>query len=339
MNSKAYWIGLDVHKKYWTVCILDEYNTPTHFDITCGDYVSETVNRLISKINQLDIKGDFNSVYEAGPWGFAPHGELNKAGFYNTIVAPHNVPKSSKDLKWKNDKNDAYNLAYFLMHGRLESIYIPLEEEVHLKTLVKTRRTLVNERTRIKVFIKQRAMGFGININSSISLKRATLLLREIEKLECFNPCMKDSIKRWEKLNNQIINLESRIDNYLKSINYQHLYVKLLEIQGVSQFLAADLIAYYGNVSRFPTFNAFKSYSGLVPYQAQSGAVNNLILGKKDYKRPTVRSTYNNAAKSLIQHNPKYKLKYQQYKSTNPKNAFIKVQQAFAKEIYPLWQC
>ena len=157
-SGKDFFIGIDVHKRQWTVAI------------GCGDLFLKNFSmkpspaELSRRLNEDYPGGIFHSVYEAGFCGFWIHRELTQLGIDNIVIHPADVPTTQKQRHNKNDKVDARKLARHLYDKSLEAIYVPTEPQQHLRSLSRVRKTLVIDQTRNKNRIKGFLAINGIHI-------------------------------------------------------------------------------------------------------------------------------------------------------------------------------
>lgn len=148
-RGKVVYVGIDVHKKSYTVyCVCD------------GERVKSWIMKaspevLIEQLKRYFPNGELHTSYEAGFSGNVLHRKLKGAGINSIVVNPGSIETASRD-KVKTDKRDAKKLGEQLSAGRLSCIYIPTEEEEHCRLLPRLRATLVGDRARIACRIKSK---------------------------------------------------------------------------------------------------------------------------------------------------------------------------------------
>ena len=81
-SSQVYFMGLDVHKKKWTVCIRNSGLFQRKFSM------NPSAVDLYNHLRKNYPGGIYNSVYEAGYCGYWIDRELKKLGINNIIVSP-----------------------------------------------------------------------------------------------------------------------------------------------------------------------------------------------------------------------------------------------------------
>lgn len=103
-TGQPIYVGLDVHKKSWSVSVFSRY----------GEYKSFTqppqVDTLVNYLKRNFPGGEYHSVYEAGYCGFWIHDQLKEQGINCTVVNPADVPTKQKEEQHKRDRIDCRKL-------------------------------------------------------------------------------------------------------------------------------------------------------------------------------------------------------------------------------------
>ena len=123
-------IGMDVHKKSWTV----------HFRTDLFDHKSVTMpaepHTLIDYVEKHFHNYQVSCCYEAGCCGYWIARALQQHGWLVSVVNPGDVPRSSKQSWHKTDKIDSRNLCKQLEMGNLRGIHIPDEEPLYIGAML-----------------------------------------------------------------------------------------------------------------------------------------------------------------------------------------------------------
>ena len=104
-KGKSIFVGIDVHKKDWTVhgvCAGEDLYHST---------ISPEPERLIAMLRRFEA-GEVHTVYEAGPTGYWLHDALVGAGFDSRVTPPSLVPRIGGRVK--TDHRDSTKLATLL---------------------------------------------------------------------------------------------------------------------------------------------------------------------------------------------------------------------------------
>lgn len=191
--------------------------------------------------------------------------------------------------KKKTDKSDSRIIASLIAEG--EGRIVTLKQlDTTKRTLLRTRRTVVDHRTAIKILIKE--------------LKRT----EEKEKIQKTVTVLETLIT---DMDNCVRELE---ESALKKTEITEVEKLIRSIPGFATQLSAVVASEVGDFTRFPSATKFKAYVGVDPKVTQSGGV--LKTGRIT-KRGNVhlRSAFYLAAQVARQHDPELKEFYEKKKS------------------------
>ena len=118
-ENQVFYIGIDVHKRSWTVTI----RTNNMFLKTFS--MNPSPEELAKHLKKNYPDGIYKSTYEAGFCGFWIHKQLTELGIDNIVIHAADVPTTHKEKITKTDKVDSKKLAKELEHQNLNGIYIP----------------------------------------------------------------------------------------------------------------------------------------------------------------------------------------------------------------------
>jgi transposase len=154
-SGQQVYVGIDVAKKSWKVCILVG-------DLFHRRFSQEPNTAVLVRYLQRNFPGaHYQCVYEAGYCGFWIYWQLRENGIECLVVNPADVPTSDKTRRVKTDPIDAAKLARHLRNHELHSIYIPDQPAQEDRTLVRTRAQFVRKQTRCKNQIKSLLSFYG----------------------------------------------------------------------------------------------------------------------------------------------------------------------------------
>ena len=161
-SGQHLYVGLDVHKKSWSVCILTHQFEHKTFTQPPDPSV------LANYLNRNFPGATYHAVYEAGYCGFWIHDRLREKGIDCIVVNPADVPTKDKERAGKTNKVDCRKLARSLRNGELEGIYVPTRPNIEDRSLLRTRRNMVKKQTRCKNQIKSMLAFYGIHLPTDI---------------------------------------------------------------------------------------------------------------------------------------------------------------------------
>jgi len=118
-QDQKFYIGLDVHKKSWSVTVRTMGFEVAHFNQL------PDAAQLAHYLKTRYPGNQFLSAYEAGFCGTSHHHALCNAGIKNIIVHAADIPQTDKQKKNKTDLHDSRAIARYLETGLLNDILRP----------------------------------------------------------------------------------------------------------------------------------------------------------------------------------------------------------------------
>ena len=140
-TSPKLFIGLDIHKKRWTV----SFQTDLFFHKTYS--MPSNAEDLYQYVERTFPNHEINLVYEAGCCGFTAARYFLNLGWNVLVDNPADVKTGDKERYQKTDSLDSKNLSNQLKSGVLKGIHIPTEAEEQFTTLAR-HRTQVTKKKR-----------------------------------------------------------------------------------------------------------------------------------------------------------------------------------------------
>jgi len=269
-KEKSIFIGIDVHKKSWKVCILCE---GTEHKVYSQDCSAEVLGKYLRR-NFPGAK--YNSVYEAGFCGFWVHEALKSEGIDNIVVNPADVPTTDKEKKRKTDGVDCRKLARSLRNGDLSSIHIPGRYKQEDRSLVRLRTLMVKDQTRSKNRIKSALSCFGIiipeeKVGSHWSKKYIEFLRQEITKVSTLSETIEVLLIKLENERGMVADVTKRIRRLSLEPRYLNKVEKLRTIPGISILTAMTILTEFGDFEKYHSLDKLVSFVGLTPNERSSG--------------------------------------------------------------------
>lgn len=287
-TSQDIFVGLDISKKSWKVCILTEHYE--HKVFTQPPKVEVLVNYL--RRNFPGAK--YHCTYEAGYCGFWIHDELQRHGVDCLVVNPADVPTKHKERDTKTDRVDARKLARNLRSGELDAIYVPTRASLEDRSLVRMRYHFVKKQTRCKNQIKALLQFYGITIPDELGGKHwSRLFINWIESLtlerQSGEITLKALLSELHHLRQIIAIMTKQILTLATEKPYRRQVSHLVTIPGISTLTAMILLTELVDIGRFKTLDHLASYVGLVPSEHSSGE-NEIITGISKRRNPLLRA-------------------------------------------------
>ena len=270
-----YIVGLDVHAKRSSMCILDENGKLVkHLEVK-GAWA-----RMLQVVDE-QVPRPFAICFEAScGYGYL-HDQLAKRAERVTVAHPGQLRLIFRSKK-KNDRVDADKLAKLLLLKEVPAVHVPGMDVRAWRGLINYRRKLVGRRAAVKTQVRAllRGLGIAVAVKGGLWTKKGMAWVTELA-LES----AADRVRR-DVLVDDLTALEAkvrRVEKELDRIGRAHPGVRLLRtIPGVGPRTAEAFVAHVDDVSRFARVKQVGSYFGLVPCQDASADRNRLGHITKD---------------------------------------------------------
>jgi transposase len=152
-------LGIDVHTEKQVVVRQIDGQTPQ----PAQSFTREDLLHWVCK--QLKLAEEVHTCYEAGPFGYGLHRELERLGVKNVVVRPRNWDEYGQ--KVKTDKRDARALTEALdryVRGNKRAlcvVRVPSEEEEQRRSLSRQRDAFSRELQRLAAMGRSHALYYG----------------------------------------------------------------------------------------------------------------------------------------------------------------------------------
>ena len=267
-KDQHFYVGIDVHKKRWLLTVRQNGIRLRNESI---DPSPETAHRFLQKHYP---EGIFHVVYEAGFCGFWICRRFRELGIDCIVVNPADVPTTNKEKDRKTDPVDSNKLARELESGSLRGIYIPKQEEQHLRSLCRLYRRQVQNTTRVKNRIKGQLYFNGIELPSHSS-HWSGRFIDYLYSLPMDNGPAKDyltiCLEELQQHRQRVLTIIRKLRHYVRSDRSAIILRNLLTVPGIGFKSAIVLYTEIIDIDRFRTFDQLKSLCGLVPSTNSSG--------------------------------------------------------------------
>lgn len=264
------YVGIDVHKKSWSVCILT-----IHFEHKTFTQPPDP-GVLVNYLRRNFPSATYHAVYEAGFSGFWTHDRLREQGIDCIVVNPADVPTKDKERAGKSDPIDCRKLARGLKNGDLKGIYVPVRSKVEDRGLIRTRRSMVNKQTRCKNQIKSMLAIYGIHIPEDLAQSHwSRRFINWIDSIRMEKASgdfsLKAHLDELDHLRRIIAGLNKNMRTLSKTEEYQANVQLLKIVPGISILTAMTLLTELYTITRFKSLDKLASYFGLIPDTSSSG--------------------------------------------------------------------
>lgn len=302
-----FYVGLDVHSKQITVCVLDERGNRVR--LTEVGTVAE-LERLLRNL------GDRLEVCFEASCGYGWYFDLLRKITTKVVVAHPGHLRLIFRSKHKNDRKDAERLAKLLFLGEVPTVHVPEADVRAWRELITCRRHMVEKRTKAKNGIRALLRSIAVRAPRRPGLwtKAGMAWLRSLT-MTATTALRRDLLlDEVEHLSNQIRRVETELDR----IGDSNVAVsQLRSIPGVGIRTAEAVAAFLDDPKRFRRSKQVGRYFGLVPSQDQSGNVNRLGHITREGSS-TVRRLLTEAAWQAIRRSPTVKSYFNRIRRDDP---------------------
>lgn len=334
-SGQNFYCGIDIHKKSWSVTIETD-------DMPLKTFSQEAdPHQLVKFLRRSYPGGKYIIGYESGYFGFNLYRYLLNQKIDCKVIHPADIPTTHKEKDQKRDPLDSRKIARVLRTGEVESIWVPPSNLEQDRQLLRLRRTLAKDITRVKNRIKSILQIHGIEYpdtfknNGSHWSKRFITWLEDIQlSEETGTESLQVAVRYLNYLREEQLTVSRKIKSLALTERYNTAYTELIKLPGIGVLIAMIILTEIGQISRFKNADNFRSFIGLIPRSHSSG--------EKDYQgRITNRSNTHlraliiEATWSAIKKDPYYLNVYYNYKSRmKPNKALIRTARKLANNIY-----
>jgi len=221
----------------------------------------------------IDRSDDLAEEYAGGDAAIEASGNYRPAyemldEHLDVILANPSKNRLIADATVKTDRLDAKRLAHLLRAGMLAESYVPEDEIRELRDLVRTRKSLIEERTAEKNRVRAVLKRTNNTYDSELFGPTGREFLAELPLSTADRTIIEAHLAVIDELNEHIKELEQLIEQHVLESSAAQL---LLTIPGVGQTTAAVVVAELGEIERFDSHEEVVSYAGLDPVVHQSG--------------------------------------------------------------------
>jgi transposase len=297
-DASMHYVGLDVHQRRSSVCILDcNGKTVKQFEVR-GDW-SKLIDRLAGEVPR-----PFAVCFEAScGYGYL-HERLSPMASHVSVAHPGQL-RLIYSSKHKFDRADAGKVAKLLFLDMVPQVHVPNSDVRAWRGLIVYRHRLMDRRVGVKNRIRAMLRGLGIACPAGKKLwsKKGITWLKEQPMAEL--PALQRDMaaEELQELNQKIARAQKQLD---KIADASPAVAVLKTIPGVGNRTAEAVVAYVDDVKRFGRIRKLGSYFGLVPCQDSSAGKERLGHITRDGP-PVVRKLLCEAAWRGVRSSPALK--------------------------------
>jgi len=268
-SSPQLYIGIDVHKKSWSVNLRTDLFDHKTFSM------NPSANELIRYVDEHFPGYRVKCCYEACCCGYTAFREFSEVGWEVLVVNSPDVPVINKQQIHKSDTVDCRHLCKQLQAGQLRGIYVPDEKQEQLRSLFRQRNNLTKALRKIKCHIKGELLYYGINApkcydNNNWSKAMLSWLQSLPWKYKTGQSSLQSKLRHLHFVYYEWLQVSNELRAYARR-EYKKDYYLLRSVPGIGPLTAIGILAELGDVRQFKKFDRLCSYVGLVPSVYSSG--------------------------------------------------------------------
>ena len=250
------YLGIDVHKRYAQVAVMDEDGKIVEEVRVENANLDDLAQQYAGAQAAIEATSNYYHIYDT----LSEHLDV-------TVAHPKELNQIA-DTDKKTDRVDAKELARMVRLNSVPESYVPADEIREARALVRGRQSLVEHRTEYANKIHGLLSDHGINEDVKPLTQEGREFLRELSLPTPWDSVLASYIEVIETLTDEIQNLEETIEERAGSLEETQL---LMTIPGVSYYTALTIYAELGEIGRFDGDKEVVSYVGLNPVIRESG--------------------------------------------------------------------
>jgi transposase len=258
-------IGLDLHKKSITVCVMDQNRKVlTRKTINCK--VTDEIVDFFRKFRPFKVVVEATASY---PWFV----ELVEPMADEVILANPKKLRVIAESTKKTDRLDAQILAEFLVLDMIPRAYQPTPRQRQHRALVRHRQYLQGRITSVRSKIRHILSNYNADRKDLFSANCGLAYFKEVPLSNADRFVIKQLWALWQEFVAQRLALTKKIKAFVAKAPQREAEDRaiLKSAPGVGFVTAEVVLSELGDVSRFRNSKAVSAYAGLVPAVRQSG--------------------------------------------------------------------
>jgi len=264
--KKMYYAGIDYHKNYSTICILDADRSVV-VEATVRPNTKDGFAKVFSRVD-----GPVKTTFECGlNWGRLFDILESLPMVSDVVLANALQTRIIAEAQVKTDKIDAQKLAWLLHSDLIPSIHIPNRQTRARREVVRQRMYWVKARTKVRNRVHrilERQPELQMPEVSDLFGKKGIAAMRkaQLPDPDCF--LLKQDLRMLQELDTQVKEDEDLMKEEVKDDDDLRF---LMSLPGVGLTIGSVLRNEIDGVDRFLSSKRLCAYAGLVPTTHSSG--------------------------------------------------------------------
>ena len=270
MTKSTRYVGLDVHKDTIAAAVCEADGSACSLGTLPND--PDAIARLMRKLGPAEA---LRVCYEAGPCGYVVYEQMRQMGIDCIVVAPSLIPTRPGD-RVKTDRRDALKLARCHRNGDLVAVWVPDEDHLALRELVRAREDALVDQRRARARLKLMLLRHGLKPKEQMGAWSAgyyswlpTVRLASSAQQCSYDDALAQVLHQKDRIAGLEAELQEAVDQAPQAL--RQVVGALQCLVGVKMLTAATVAVEAGRLTRFEQAPQLFSYAGLVPSEHSSG--------------------------------------------------------------------
>lgn len=332
-NNLQLYVGIDVHKKQWSVSIFTDAAHHRTFS------QPPSPSALKAYLDRNFPSASVTCAYEASKLGYWICRQLTQYGYECLVVNAADIPTSNKESSSKTDPIDSRKIAKALRAGLLTSIHVPDQVTEGDRQLFRYRKRLLADLTRVKNRIKDKFLCTGIVIPAAFDNSNwSKAFLRWVKDTPLPDTSSRLTLDRlleqYHFLHKHFLKVSIEVRKLQRERRYRKSAKLLRSIPGIGPLTTVELLCEIQDINRFTSFKKFNGFIGFRPGSHSSGE--NDWRGHLSYRRhKALRSSLIECAWTTVQKDPVLLQRYNELKQRlTGKRAIVVIARKLVSRIY-----
>lgn len=248
--------GLDVHRAQITFDLLD----PVTGEARHGEIRPATRENLRDWLQRLEVDEEEFALEATTGWRFVVE-EIQRAGYVAHLAEPADTRAlRGRKRRAKTDRADARHLRELLQTGRLPESWIPPAHIAELRTRVRLRKALVDERTAWQQRAHAILFHNGLPQKRNLLTRERRAWLETVELPEASRASIDTALRMIDHLNEEL----APVDAWIRRFAARQTGCRALQHHyGFGPITSAAVLAEFGDVRRFSRSRHAVRHTGL----------------------------------------------------------------------------
>jgi len=265
-EDSTIYVGIDIHLRQWHVTIRT-MGVELFSGSIPGSWLA--LSSLLGRYEPDRVM----AVYEAGFSGYWLYDRVVDWGGRCLVTPPSLIPTLVGN-RVKTDKRDSRKLSWLLSRGMLRSVWVPDQTQRGHRQVLRRRRQLVQDRTRLQSRIKSELALYGLSIGTG----RGRWTARAVAELEAVRLPDDWAQRSYDRLlttyrlvTEQVAEQTQLLRELAETERYREPLRLLQTVPGIGLITGMALLLELGDINRFGRGDGLAAYAGLTPSQYSSG--------------------------------------------------------------------